>query len=272
MGPAVPAESPNPGDVASRLPHLGSRSLRDRVVDVLEERILDGSFGAGGRLPTELELGARLGVSRTVVRDALRVLEARGLVEMKRGAGTRVRPTNVEPYVDAAALLLLRSTLTVGDLLDAREALESHLTLLAARNREPEDVERIERTLDAFADAVDRRDPADATRYHVEFHTEVVRATRLPALDILIRPLQQMMLATSLVPSGLAADDPRGWRVAAHRALLSAVRSQSATAVQKAAAEHWTYTHGPAFADIRARRISDLYSSPAQLVGETQVA
>jgi DNA-binding FadR family transcriptional regulator len=272
MASPAPAESPDDGDLASQLPHLGSTILRDRVVDVLERRILDGSFGAGRRLPTELELGSRLGVSRTVVRDALRVLEARGLIEMKRGAGTRVRPTNVDPYVDAAALLLLRSRLTVGDLLDAREALESHLTLLAARNREPEDVERIEAALDSFADAVERRDPADATRYHVEFHTEIVRATRLPALDILIRPLQQMMLATSLVPSGLSPDDPRGWRVAAHRALLAAVGSQSAKAVEKAAAEHWTYTRGPAFADLRARRISDLYSSPAQLVGETQVS
>jgi DNA-binding FadR family transcriptional regulator len=253
------------------LPRLGATNLRDRVIELLEHRILDGSFAAGGRLPTEIELGEQLGVSRTVVRDALRVLEARGLVEIKRGAGTRVRATTVDAYVNAAAMLLIRSALTVGDLLDARAALESHLAVLAARNRESENLERIEAALDSFAQAVERRDPVAAARCHVSFHTELVRATRLPALDILIRPLQQMMLATSLVPSGIEPDDPRGWRVETHRALYAAVESQSPEAVDAAAEEHWTYTRGPAFDEIRTQRIGELYSSPAQLVNDTEV-
>jgi DNA-binding FadR family transcriptional regulator len=253
------------------LPNLAATRLRDQVLDVLERRILDGSFAAGGRLPTEVELGARLGVSRTVIRDALRVLEARGLVEIRRGAGTRVRATTVDAYVNAAAMLLIRSDTTVGDVLDARAALESHLAVVAAKNREPENLERISAALSTFAAAVERRDPIAAARCHVAFHTELVRATRLPALDILIRPLQQMMLATSLVPSGIEPDDPRGWRVETHRALFLAVESQSPEAVEAAAAEHWIYTQGPAFEDIRAKRIGALYSSPDQLVKDTQV-
>lgn len=259
-------------NVAGVLPNLGATSLRDQVLNVLESRILDGSFEAGGRLPTEVELGERLGVSRTVIRDAVRVLEARGLVEIKRGAGTRVRATTADAYVNAAAMLLIRSDMTVGDVLDARAALESHLTVLAAQNRELENLERISAALGTFAAAVERRDPTAAARCHVGFHTELVRATRLPALDILIRPLQQMMLATSLVPSGIEADDPRGWRVETHRALFLAVESQSPTAIETAVAEHWTYTQSQAFAEIRAQRIGALYSSPAQLVNDAQVA
>jgi len=264
----VPDPSP---DALRALPRLGATNLRDRVIELLERRILDGSFAAGGRLPTEVDLGEQLGVSRTVVRDALRVLEARGLVEIKRGAGTRVRATTADAYVNAAAMLLIRSALTVGDLLDARAALEGNLVVLAAGNREDENVERIAAALDAFAEAVDRRDPVAAARRHVDFHTELVRATRLPALEILILPLQQMMLATSLVPSGIELDDPRGWRVETHRALYAAVKSQSPEAVEAAAAEHWTYTRGPGFKDIRTQRIGELYSSPAQLVNDTQV-
>lgn len=266
------AEVMTASDVTAALPNLGATSLRDRVLDVLERRILDGSFAAGGRLPTEVELGERLGVSRTVIRDAVRVLETRGLVEIKRGAGTRVRETTVDAYVNAAAMLLIRSELTVGDLLDARAELESNLAFLAARNRAAENLERISAALDTFAEAVERRDPVAAARCHVNFHTELVRATRLPALDILVRPLQQMMLATSLVPSGIEPDDPRGWRVETHRALFLAVESQSPAAVEEAAAEHWTYTRGPSFEEIRAKRIGELYSSPAQLVNDTQVA
>jgi DNA-binding FadR family transcriptional regulator len=252
------------------LPHLGPTNLRDRVVGLLERRIIDGQFAAGGRLPTETQLGTQLGVSRTVVRDALRVLEARGLIEIRRGAGTRVRESSADAYVNAAAMLLIRSDLTVGDVLEARAALESHLAVIAAQNRSEENLEQIEAALDNFAHAVDNRDPVAAARCHVEFHTELVRATRLPALDILIRPLQQMMLATSLVPSGLEPDDPKGWRVDAHRDLFLAVESQSPEQLAKAADVHWTYTLGVAFEGLRERRIGELYASPAQLINETQ--
>src|SRR6185312_6504281 len=98
------------------------------------------------------------------------------------------------------------------------------------------------------------------------FHTELMRATCLPALDILIRPLQQMMMATSLVPGGIASDDPAGWRVEIHRALYTAVKNQSLEELAAANAEHWTGTRGPAFAEVRKRRVGDLYGSPAELV------
>jgi GntR family transcriptional regulator, transcriptional repressor for pyruvate dehydrogenase complex len=257
----------NPNPV---LPHLGPTNLRDRVVGLLEASIIDGRFEAGGRLPTESQLGAQLGVSRTVVRDALRVLEARGLIEIRRGAGTRVRESTADAYVNAAAMLLIRSDLTVGDVLEARAALESNLAVIAAQNRSEEDLVQIEAALEEFAHAVDSRDPASAARCHVEFHTQLVRATRLPALDILIRPLQQMMLATSLVPTGLEPDDPKGWRVEVHRNLFLAVQSQSMEALAEAADVHWTYTLGAAFEGLRERRIGELFASPAQLVDETQ--
>jgi GntR family transcriptional regulator, transcriptional repressor for pyruvate dehydrogenase complex len=257
----------NPNSV---LPHLGPTNLRDRVVGLLERSIIDGQFAAGGRLPTEIQLGTQLGVSRTVVRDALRVLEARGLIEIRRGAGTRVRESTADAYVNAAAMLLIRSDLTVGDVLEARAALESNLAVIAAQNRSDENLLQIETALEAFAHAVDGRDPAAAARCHVEFHTQLVRATRLPALDILIRPLQQMMLATSLVPSGLEPDDPKGWRVEVHRNLFLAVESQSMEELEKAADAHWTYTLGIAFEGLRERRIGELYASPAQLINETQ--
>jgi GntR family transcriptional regulator, transcriptional repressor for pyruvate dehydrogenase complex len=252
------------------LPHLGPTNLRDRVVGLLERGIIEGQFVAGGRLPTEIQLGAQLGVSRTVVRDALRVLEARGLIEIRRGAGTRVRESTAHAYVNAAAMLLIRSELTVGDVLEARAALESHLAVIAAQNRTQENVDQIQTALDAFAHAVDDRNPAAAARCHVEFHTQLVRATRLPALDILIRPLQQMMLATSLVPTGLEPDDPKGWRVEAHRDLFLAVESQSMEALAKAADVHWAYTLGVAFDGLREQRIGELYASPAQRVDELE--
>jgi DNA-binding FadR family transcriptional regulator len=255
-------------DLVEVLPSLAQASLRDRVIEVVETGILDGRWAAGERLPTEIELATRLGVSRTVVRDALRVLEARGLIDVRRGSGTRVRASTRDAYVNAAALLLLRSDLTVGDVFEAREALESHLCILAAVNHTDEDVRRISRALSEMEHAVATRDSSGAASAHVRFHTELLRATRLPALEILLQPLQQMMMATSLVPTGMDVTDPRGWRVDAHTSLRDAVASSSRQAVIAALDEHWAYIRGDAFADLRALRIGAVYSAPAQLVSD----
>jgi DNA-binding FadR family transcriptional regulator len=255
-------------DLVEELPSLAQASLRDRVIEVVETGILDGRWAAGERLPTEIELATRLGVSRTVVRDALRVVEARGLIDVRRGSGTRVRASTRDAFVNAAALLLLRSDLTVGDVFQAREALESHLCILAAGNRTDEDVRRISSALSDIEDAVAARDASGAASTHVRFHTELLRATQLPALEILLQPLQQMMMATSLVPTGMDVTDPRGWRVDAHALLRDAVASRSRQAVIAALEEHWAYIRGDAFADLRALRIGAVYSAPAQLVSD----
>ena len=66
--------------------------LSDQVTAELERRILAGELEPGGLLPAEPELGAELEVSRSVIRDAIRTLAARGLVEVRQGSGTRVSP------------------------------------------------------------------------------------------------------------------------------------------------------------------------------------
>src|SRR4029077_2578938 len=118
MGAPTPRTQP-----ATTLPFLGrSSSLSDQVAGVLAERVLTGAWPAGHRLPSEPELVETFGVSRSVVRDAVRSLAARGLVEVRQGYGTVVRGEPEEPYADALLDLLVRSDVTLADLAKAREA------------------------------------------------------------------------------------------------------------------------------------------------------
>jgi GntR family transcriptional regulator, transcriptional repressor for pyruvate dehydrogenase complex len=250
------------------LPRLGRSSLRDQVADALETRILDGSFEAGSRLPTEHELTESFGVSRTVVRDALRLLEARGLVDTRRGTGTLVKSTSVDAYSSAAATMLLRSDLTVGDVFAARAALEGQLALVAAKNYTPALLERVESALHRFDSAVhDGADVRAIVSGHVEFHTELLRATNLPALEILLRPIQEMLLATSVVARGADPRDPRGWRVDVHRALLEAVASRDPSAVVAASDKHWsTPLRGRSYRETRRTRLGAMLVSPREMM------
>ncbi len=255
-------------ELGPELPRLGRSSLRDQVATILEARILDGSFPAATRLPTEFELTESFGVSRTVVRDALRLLEGRGLVDIRRGTGTTVKRTSVDAYSSAVATMLLRSDLTLGDVFAARAALEGQLALVAARNHTPAHLERVEAAFNRFEAAV--REGADATMIvtgHVDFHTELVRATNLPALEILLQPIQEMMLATSVVARGADPRDPGEWRVPNHRALLKAVASRDEAAVLTASEKHWaTPLHGKSYQEIRRVRLDEMFVSPRELM------
>jgi DNA-binding FadR family transcriptional regulator len=238
------------------------------VGETLEGKILDGSFPADTKLPSEADLAIGFGVSRTVIRDALRLLEARGLVEIKHGSGTLVKATSVDAYSSAVATMLLQSGLTIGDVFAARAALEGQLAVVAARNHTPKQIALAEAALERFEETVRQGgDAPSIVRAHVGFHSELFRATNLAALEILLAPIQDMMQATSVVGRGTDPRDPAAWRLGVHRHLLEAVRDRDEQAVATASAQHWdTPLNADSYAGIRSQRLDEMLISPRELV------
>jgi DNA-binding FadR family transcriptional regulator len=211
-------------------------------------------------------------VSRTVVRDALRILEARGLVDIRRGVGILVKPTSVDAYADAVAMLLLRSELTIGDVFDARSTLEGQLAFVAAANHTPELLTRVSEALQRFDVAVAGGAEGAIVGTHVDFHTALLRATNLPALDVLLSPIQGLMLATSLSAQGLDPVDPRAWRVDIHRGLFEAVASRDPLTVAAANEAHWAApTRDESYRALRQMRIGERFPTPRDLLRDSHL-
>lgn len=232
-----------------------SRPLKpEQVVQDLERRILSGELRAGERLPTEGELGAELGVSRTVVRDAVRTLTTRRLVRVRHGFGMEVAAPSALPIAHALADLLIRSDVTVGDVLDAREALDRHLAPLAARSATEEDVARMTDDFERFAAAADAGDAAIAQDSHLEIHLGFVRAMHLPALELMLRPMAEVILLSSVRPS----PDPARWEVDSHRPLVEALRARDEVALGEAVDHHFAVLRGGAYDRFRATRFREL--------------
>src|SRR5215210_1461657 len=155
---AGPPESADARSVASLLrtarPGAGLQTWSASIARDIEALILRGDLPRGQRLPTETELGEVLGVSRSVVRDAVRMLVARGLLEVRQGHGTVVAPPSDEAFSNALLGLLMRSGATMGDVTEARTALETQLAPLIAQNATDEDLRRMEARLEEMAAAV----------------------------------------------------------------------------------------------------------------------
>jgi GntR family transcriptional repressor for pyruvate dehydrogenase complex len=245
--------SPDAGAVASLLvsarPGAGARTRSAGIAHGIEELILRGDLQRGQRLPTESELGGVLGVSRSVVRDAVRMLAARGLLEVRQGYGTVVAPPSDEAFGSALVGLLMRSGATMGDVIEARTALETQLAPLIAANATDEDLERMDLRLADMAAAVAAGDDEAVDVAHLDFHRAMYDALHRPALETLLRPMQRCILLTSPL---LRPDDRDGW-LRAHGEILVALRRRDPAGAEAAVRAHFADLGDPRYDAWRER-------------------
>ncbi|WP_205831093.1 FadR family transcriptional regulator [Microbispora hainanensis] len=148
------------------------RRLGDTVVTYLIDRIVSGAYPVDTVLPTEPELCQEFGVSRTVVRESIKLLEAKGLVKATPGRGTRVlEPIGwnlLDPLV-LEAQIRHDSTLSIlDDLINVRAALECDMAAQCARVITPAQAEELKKQANVLAESV--HDPDRYGREDVAFH------------------------------------------------------------------------------------------------------
>src|SRR5499427_5962467 len=150
-----------------------SSSLSAQIVTWVRDALFAKKLKPGDFLGTEKDLAARFGTSRIVARDALRSLEALGIVEIRMGKGGGARIANGNPrlFAEALAVQLNLTGVSAGEILDAQRAIECLAAELAAENARPADIAKLKRLLDAAESAIDDAD--EYTRLSREFHLAV---------------------------------------------------------------------------------------------------
>jgi DNA-binding FadR family transcriptional regulator len=208
------------------------------LADALRARILTGQLKSGEKLPIEPDLSTQYGVSRSTVREALRVLASQGLITTTRGVsgGSFVAfpsPEQISGYLEASLRLLTQAdSLTFGQLAEARDMLEVPAAGLAAQRRSDEQLQDLKMTL------FDRGHVtvAQAIESSKAFHTALVRATGSPLVEVLARPVFQVVY-----------DHVQGWdapagfwpRIAGdHERIFDAVAAQDPAGAQDAIRDH----------------------------------
>jgi GntR family transcriptional regulator, transcriptional repressor for pyruvate dehydrogenase complex len=175
------------------------RKAYEQVADQLLNMINSGELKPGDRLPSEAELAADFGVSRTTVREALRILATRNLIQTRKGmAGGHfiVEPTvgSISEFLVASyGLLTAANTVTLEHLLQAREMIEGPAAALAARNRDESDLERIRTTL---TDDISALSQADALEMLRNFHLYLLEATKNQLLVVAAAPIFTILQST----------------------------------------------------------------------------
>jgi GntR family transcriptional regulator, transcriptional repressor for pyruvate dehydrogenase complex len=156
------------------LPRKRSRGLVQEVMDDLTVKIRGGVYMPGDKLPTEPEVMAEQGVSRTVVREALSRLQAAGFVETRHGVGTFVlpHPGAGAPGLDLTTVVTIRD---VVDMLELRVSLETEAAGLAALRRTDEQLLLMRAAIGAFETGIDKGESAIDEDF--QFHLQIALAT-----------------------------------------------------------------------------------------------
>jgi len=221
---------------------VARESLVDVVASALLERVVDGRTPPGRLLPPETELAAEHDVSRLTVREALKVLQTQGVVEVQRGRGTVVRPTSTWTAIDAVALALDRSggEQAALQLLQLRRMVESGAAELAAAHRTDADLAELEHHLAAMRTAHDATDVAGFVAADIAFHDVVFRASGNPFVAVLLGPLSAVLRARREETS--RHEPVQVNAIAEHTAVLEAVRSADPATARAAMESHMDQT------------------------------
>ncbi len=210
--------------------------LYEQVADQIQELIIAESLRPGDKLPCERDLAERLGVSRTVVREALRALCVRGLVKVKPGCGTYVQqPTPKDMAAPIGLLLKLRQCPdTLNDLYEVRSLLEVECAGLAAQRATEEDHAVLEATIaEMEAHAADAEKAAQSDW---AFHSALADATHNDLFSVLLGVLGDLWLEVARLTSR-KPDVARG-AVKAHHKILQQIKERDAEGARQAMRDH----------------------------------
>jgi GntR family transcriptional regulator, transcriptional repressor for pyruvate dehydrogenase complex len=228
----VPETSVHPFQSVPRTP-----SLSDKVAEQLTEAIVSKQIRAGERLPSERELSDQFKVSRTVIREAVRSLAARGLVRVTSGRGVEVNEFG-SGGVAASMRLLVRGHegLDYGKVNEVRTAVEVQVAGLAAQRARPQDLERLRQICDGHQRSLEQGDLVGASELDFQFHRELTRCAdnelllaMLDSVGEVLREIRhQSMTEPHVGEEGLRA----------HRRILKSVSSGNPQAARDAMSDH----------------------------------
>lgn len=181
-------------------PKIGTQNLKNRVYELLLDLIISGKLKIGEMLPSERVLAEELGVSRTVLREAIKSLETRGVLTVTHGKGIRVNPVDSSDISHAFMLYLRRQNQEVElfDLIDFRYILEPEIAKRAAVNSDANNIKPLEAIIERMREAVD--DMEQFNRIDLEYHLELAKLTGniflTTVMEELIIPLRESLFAT----------------------------------------------------------------------------
>lgn len=217
---------------------IKSARLYEQIVERIQESITSGSLRAGEKLPPERELAEQFNVSRTAVREAVKALREKGLVEIRRGRGTFVSDVSdsTRDIVRGSFDLLMRveARYALDNLLEVRAMLEPQIAAMAAEKAVETDIAALEEAVETMDSALD--DAELFIRADHEFHLILARATQNVLIPVLIDAVVELLMEQRARIFNVEGGPERGQFH--HKHILATVKQKDPVAAREAMEAH----------------------------------
>jgi GntR family transcriptional repressor for pyruvate dehydrogenase complex len=226
--------------IDSYRPVKRQEKLSVQVADQIMDLIAEGKLQEGDRLPAERDLCDTFDVSRTVIREAVSILEAKGLVSSITGSGTYVRSIQAEDVVNSLGLYIstMSKSVSMMHLLEVRRVIETQVARFAAERATQEDIDDLETLWMDMCQRIEA--PEDFAKKDLEFHVRLARASGNPLFEIVLLPLTDVLLQLIYVGSVVPGTPEEACDY--HRRVVEAVRSGDADKAVEAVVNHLKQT------------------------------
>jgi GntR family transcriptional repressor for pyruvate dehydrogenase complex len=218
---------------------VGSKELLSKKVSrEIEEAIRSRKIGIGDKLPSELELCEQFNVSRTAIREALRMLSAKGMISIEKGRGIFVKSPTSDHVASSMQYYLSRNGHDDNPLwvIEARLIIEPAIAENAALNHTADDIKQLQTDVDLMKKNKDHERHA---QLDLQFHTHVAQATGNPIMPLMIQPIHSLMpkiksRIMDTVPN--AKESAVEW----HQKVVNAIKSRDPRAAYDMMKQHLT--------------------------------
>lgn len=217
-------------------------SVVDQIIETFKQMLLQGDLYPGQRLPSEAELTQQLGVGRSALREAMKILQALGVVRIQQGDGTYIvdepSSTLLNPLTFA---ILLEADMNI-ELVELRLLVEVGYCELAAQKATAADWERIEAAACLLEDYAAQPDVEEEMLAHLDldFHRAIMEASHNPLVVRIATTVMELFFA-SVRDTYLSRADNRGAAVQFHRHIMEALRDGSPEAIRTAVEDSLVY-------------------------------
>ncbi len=207
-------------------------ALVEQVVERVREGIFSGEFPPGSELPAEGTLAKTIGVSYTVIREAMRTLRSHGLVDISQGRRPRIKPAGPEAVRETLDAMLRRSHSSIRELTELRRPLECEIVALAAQRATPAEIDQMQQTIErqAAASTLDAQIEAD-----IEFHNLLAGAAGNALFGLVLSTIWGLLWESRRQTISRVGIDHA---LAGHRAVLEAIRRHDPESAYRAMQQH----------------------------------
>lgn len=217
---------------------LSRANLYEQIADTLESWILANGYTEDGKLPSEQTLADEFGVSRNVIREALKLLKERGLVESRNGTGSYITKPEAANLSDVISRMVAMNHIDYLAIYEIRSILETASCRKAARTATKEQLAQMQELLENLKDrsiSVEERREKDFA-----FHIAIAEAAGNPLLVILVQAMKNIFM--EMIEKGIFITGGIDDAIMRHNSIMNALLKHDADAAERAMRDHLEFS------------------------------